>query len=365
MLTTLSINPGRVVQLDYTCNGNDVDKLEAGRRQSALILVQMERAWVRIITVLLLAGAIFGVYWVQAHRGRTVPTIAVIPQAAGTLLWDVERLGATVAAEKLKAHIYWNAPTSENDFAGQISLIDKVARGDYQGLVIAPNHPLVTLAPLRRAVEASVPVVIVSTPLDMPANDKVGFIVNDDEKMGEIAAAEISRLVGGNGSIALLGLARYTQGIRGRTQSAERFLAERFPGIRVVTRLTGTYDASRSQELTDGVLDSYPDLKAILCFTSASTRGAHAALKARSLQKTVHLVGCEQDSDLVNYVRNGEIAAIVAQNTYRMGYMAVQLIGEYWRGKPMPARSVITPMLLTIANLRSDETSVYISPGKP
>ena len=323
------------------------------------------RSWVRNAAVLILIGISIGLSWIQSHRARTAPIIAVVPHAAGTLLADVGRLGAIVSAEKLKAHIYWNAPTSENDAAGQISLVDKIAHGNYQGLVIVPNHALSILAPLRRAGAAGVPVVVISTQLDFPASDKVGFVVNDDEKMGELAANEIARLVNGKGSIAVLGLARYAKGIRVRARSAEAYLAERYPAIRVVSRSSGAYDASRSQELTEGVLTSTPDLKAVLCFTSASTRGAHAALKARSLQGSIHLVGCEQDFDLVHYVRNGEIAAIAAQDTYRMGYVAVQLIGEYWKGKAMPAPSMIPPMLLTSANVRSAEASTYISPGRP
>ena len=48
--------------------------------------------------------------------------------------------------------------------------------------------------------------VVVAEPLDLPAGPKLGYIVNDDEKMGELAAAEIARLIHGRGSIAIAGL---------------------------------------------------------------------------------------------------------------------------------------------------------------
>jgi len=96
--------------------------------------------------------------------------------------------------------------------AGQVSLIDKVARGRYQGLVLAPNHTLGIRAPLRRALDAGLPVVIVAADLDLPATGKLGYIVNDDEKMGELAAAELARIIQGKGDIALIGLARLRTG---------------------------------------------------------------------------------------------------------------------------------------------------------
>ena len=71
----------------------------------------------------------------------------------------------------------------------------------------------------------------------------------------------------------------------------------------------------------------------VLSFTAVSTRGVHSVLKARSLQRVVTLVGCEQDSDLIGYLGDGEIAALVAENTYRMGFEAVGLISGLMGGK--------------------------------
>ncbi len=317
------------------------------------------RASVWAIGVLCLIVLAVGTHWIQSRRAPTIPTIAFIPQTAGAMLWEVEHLGATVAADKLKCHLYWNAPTSETDVAGQISLIDKVARGTYQGLVLAPNHPLSILTPLRRALASGLPVVIVSAPLDLPANDKLGYIVNDDEKMGELAAAEVARIIGGKGSIALVGFARYAPGVKSRVRGAERLLVNRFPKIHIVRRSAGAYSASRSEEVTNSTVDAHPELKAILSFTATSTRGVYTVLKSRSLQQAIQLVGCEQDSDLMDYLSKGEIAAIVAENTYRMGYQAVELIAASMAGKPLPTLSVVPPMLLTKGNINSAEASLF------
>jgi ribose transport system substrate-binding protein len=302
-----------------------------------------------------------GTWWIRPSRAAAAPTIAFIPQSADAMLWEVEHFGASEAAERQKCHIYWTAPTSESDMAGQVSLIDKVARGTYQGLVLAPNHTLGILTPLRRALDAGLPVVIVAAELDLPATAKLGYIVNDDDKMGELAAAELARVLHGKGDIALLGLARFAPGITRRVRAAERLLASQFPEIRVVSRGIGAYNTARSETLTNEALDAHPGLNAILSFTAASTRGVYSVLKSRSLQKAVTLVGCEQDSDLIGYIATGEIAAVSAENTYRMGHDAVGLIVGAWAGKPLPARSVVAPLLITKQNLNSAETGIFTS----
>lgn len=129
--------------------------------------------------------------------------------------------------------------------------------------------------------------------------------------------------------------------------------------MRVLSRLAGAYDTSHAQELTEGALDAHPGLRAIMSFTATSTRGAHAALKSRSLQQSIRLIGCEQDSDLISYVRNGEIAAVLAENTYQMGHEAVGLISASWGGKSMPAQIVVQPLLITRDNVHSAEDNLY------
>jgi len=97
----------------------------------------------------------------------------------------------------------------------------------------------------------------------------------------------------------------------------------------------------------------------VISFTATSTRGVHTALKGRSLHKAITLVGCEQDTDLIGYVANGEIAAISAENTYRMGYEAVTLISDSLAGKVLRGRSVVPPLLITRQNVHSAESSVF------
>ena len=314
-----------------------------------------------ITGVILLTALGGGAYWLWSSRLPAVPTIAFIPETEGAMLSEVKHFGAKTAAESLKYRLYWNTPTAESDVAGQVSLIDRVARGKYQGLILAPNHPFAVLTPLRRALAAGLPVVVVSALLDLPASDKFGYIVNDDEKMGELAAAEISRLIDGRGAIALVGLARSSPGVADRARGAERFLASRFPEIRVVSRGGSAYNPTLAEDHAGETMSSHPELKAVLSLTAAATRGVYAALKSRSLSKSVHVVGCEQDADLISYLGAGDVAAIVAEDAYRMGNEAVQRISEARAGKPIPAMTVVPPLLLTKHNLNSPEANLFIN----
>ncbi len=307
-----------------------------------------------------LAGSAAGWYWISLSRKRlAVPTIALIPQTSGVMLWDGGRRGATEAAGRHHYHIYWNAPRSETDVEGQISLIDRVVRGRYQGLVVAPDHALAILVPLRRALAARLPVVVVSEPLPVAPSVALSYVVNDDEKMGELAAEQIAQAIHGRGSIALLGLAPFRKGIDVRARAAELYLATHFPEISVVMRAPGAFDAAEAQEAVSAILEAHAAVDGILSLTAVSTRAAHLTVPSRSRQHQVKLVGCEQDYDLIGYLQDGEIEAIVAENTYRMGYEAIDRISSYWAGKPASETLTIAPFVLTKRNLGSPEAGIF------
>ena len=150
---------------------------------------------------------------------------------------------------------------------------------------------------------------------------------------------------------------------RGDASAARRGASalQRIPGDQGSEQIWRSLHPTIAEDLTRAALDSHPALQAVLGLTASSTRGAHAALRSWSSAGSITLVGCDQDVDLLGYIANGEIAAIVAENTYKMGFEAVGLVMRSLAGEPMPAISVIPPLLITKRNLTSQEALIYTS----
>ena len=51
----------------------------------------------------------------------------------------------------------------------------------------------------------------------------------------------------------------------------------------------------------------------------------------------------------------GEIDSIIVENTYEMGYRAIQLIAAERRGEAVPAQIKLSPKLVTRENLNTPE----------
>ena len=286
---------------------------------------------------------------------RSTPVIALIPRTTGVSLWESERSGAESVASRLHFRLYWNAPTREDDIEGQIALVERVRRGGYAGLVLAPDQALALMTPVQQVLSAGIPTVIVSSPLPLAPGNHLFYVVNDNEEAGRIAAKRIAAILHGKGSVALLSIDPDISGIMTRLAVFESYLAHYYPDIHTVGKRMGAYNGAEAQQITAELLQAHPELDALFSFTAVSTRGAYFALKSMGRIRDVKLVGCEQEGDLLDLVSQGEIDSLLLEDTYQMGRKALELIAAHQQGKRVPASISLRPLLVTRENINSPE----------
>ena len=298
-------------------------------------------------TITLLIAIVFA----AGCKGRQSRRVAMIPETTGTELWEAAHTGAEIAAERNGYSVYWNAPTREDDFEGQIRLIERAIQSHEAGLILAPSHYLALVSAVREAHAKKLPIVVIRSALPLPAESNLKYILNDEEDMGRLAARRIGLLLGNRGQVAILGFNPDANGILLRERSFESELGSRYPGITIVERRGGSSNIAELQQIAEEVLQDHPDIDAILTLTSPASEGAWAALSAVGRIGGVRLVGCDQEIDLMAGIRNGAIDSIVAENTYEMGKQAMEWIADYRSGKSQSGAVRLPPVLITKLNI--------------
>jgi ribose transport system substrate-binding protein len=81
----------------------------------------------------------------------------------------------------------------------------------------------------------------------------------------------------------------------------------------------------------------------------------YRGLKLKQRIRQVHLVACDQDLDLLYYLRLGEIDSLVAENTFAMGYQATRLITGHRAGAAQGQVLHFAPRLVTRENVDTPE----------
>lgn len=279
-------------------------------------------------------------------------TIAVIPRTSGTLLWEPEHRGAQDAAEKIGAYIYWNAPTREGDVAGQITLIHHAIAEGNRGVILAPSQSLALITPVRRALAYGLPIVVISSPLPLPARNNLFYVLNDEQEGGRIAAQRIAQLLHGRGTVAVLGINPDIAGIMVRAHSFESFLSANYPGIHVTERHMGSFNVPHEQEVAEEVLEAHPDLDAVVGLMWSSARGAMSTIDHNPGKFKAKVIAFDPEDILFT---SPSLDSVVVQNTREMGNLAVQLIHSRLIGRPAPALVTLQPILVTRANVHSEE----------
>ncbi len=296
------------------------------------------------LLVLMALGCVTG-----CHRSM-LSAIAVIPRTSGTMLWEPLNVGAQVAAAELGERIYWNASTREDDIDGQIALVDRVASGRYKGLVLAPDHALALITPVRRALARGVPIVIVGSPLPIPPSSNLAYVLNDEEAGARMAAQRVATLLHGAGKVALIGIDPDIAGTMVRANNFERSLTALCPKAQIVVRRMGTFNFAHEQESAEEVLRDTPGLNVIVALNSTSTRGAVSTIEGSPWSGAVKVVGFDPDS---LPFENGSLDSLIVQDTRGMGERAVRLIHERLHGHALPSLVAFEPLLVTRENARS------------
>jgi ribose transport system substrate-binding protein len=294
--------------------------------------------------------------------GPRVPhTIAVIPATTGPELWEAAHGGAETAGRETGFHIYWNGPTREDDVARQITLVERAIDDEDAGLVVAPTNYLALVGSVRQALSKHIPTVVIRSSLPIPPGQGLSYILNDDQETGRLAAARIGVLLGGKGKVAVLGLDATGPRSILRVRAFEAELAKGFPEISVVEKRSGSSNTAEVQQTAQEILVDNPSLNAILTLDVNATEGTWAALVALGKGKKVKLIGCGQEVDLMAAIRHGDIDSVIAENTYEMGFRAIQGIAAQRRGESVPGRIELKPVLVTRENIDTAEIQKILS----
>lgn len=294
--------------------------------------------------------------------------IAVIPQTEGTIFWEAAHAGAEQAAAPHGISIYWTAPTREDDVEAQITLVNRVVDRHYQGLVLAPDQALSLITPVRRALAHGIPTVVIGSPLSIPPGGNLFYILSDDEEGGRLAAERAAALLKGHGTVGLLGINPDILGIMTRARAFEQFLAQNDPGIHIVEKRMGSFNAPHEQQMAEETLRANPNLNVIVALMPTTVDGTLSALNMAPEGHPVKVIGFDDTGlppiDAAGtgpFGQKSSLDSIIQGDSRAMGQQAVELIQARLLGHPVPAIVLLHPKLITRDNMNSPEVRVMLS----
>ncbi|WP_437593574.1 ABC transporter substrate-binding protein [Sorangium sp. So ce1000] len=266
--------------------------------------------------------------------------IAVVPKGTTHEFWKSVHAGAVKASRELDVDIVWKGPLREDDLKGQVDVVSSFVAQGVSGIVLAPLDDTALKAPVRAAAAAKIPVVVFDS--DLAGDDHVSFVATDNEAAGRLAGEHLGKAIGESGNVVVL---RYQEGSASTQHREKGFLdaVRAIPGITVSSEnqyggATTESAFHKSESLLLAQRAAEGAIAGVFTPNESTTFGMLQALRKTNVARKVKFVGFDASEKLLAALREGDIEALVVQDPFNMGYVAIRTMVAHLHGEKVERR---------------------------
>lgn len=228
---------------------------------------------------------------------------------------------------------------AQNNTAKQTNDVEDMIQRGVDILIINPVDSDAITPEVKAANNAGIPVITV----DRSSNggQVLTLVASNSVEGGKMAAQFMLKQLGKSAKIAEL------QGIPGASAARERgkgFDTGVAGQLDIVAKQTANFDRAQGLTTTENIIQGHPEIKGIFAQNDEMALGAVQALRNKP---DFILVGFDGSADALTAVKNGQMAATVAQKPYQMGKLAMQAVFDHFNKQTLP-KNIKSPLELVV-----------------
>jgi ribose transport system substrate-binding protein len=272
-------------------------------------------------------------------------TVALVVKTLNNPFFIDMEQGAREEADRLGVQLLVQAPEREIDVEKQMQIVENLIQRGVDAIVLVPSGSREIVPAIVKANGANIPVIVVDTRVDTGALRAAGgrivtFIGSDNIDGGRIAGEYAAERLKGQGRVAVL------EGIPGHETGDSRLRGFReaiakHPGVTIVASQTANWERDQAFNVAQNILQSHPNVQAIFACNDVMALGAVEAVAAAGRTKDVLIIGFDAQDDARAAIREGRMAATIAQSPREMGRIAVESAHRVLRGEQVPAEQPV------------------------
>jgi len=302
----------------------------------------------------------------SGSTGSKQVTIAFNMGAEADPFFISMNLGAKAAAQKYGVNLIWQGDPSVYSPSTQIPIARQLLAQHPNGFIIAPTDPSALQPIVDQAVKQGIPVVNVDTHVN-DLSHVLSFITGNNQQGGAAAADAMAAAMhytkGKTYQVAVGASSATTTTNTARYEGFKAEIAKKYPGIQIVSEEYSQSQPAVANTNVNNWLTKYPHLAGIFAIDGTNAEGASAAIQSRGLLGKVALVGYDAYSANVTLLQKHVFTALIAQQPYTEGYMAVSDIVNYLRHHTKPQHLVTLPNIVLTPNSSPAMLAKYTYPS--
>ncbi|MDQ0376102.1 rhamnose ABC transporter substrate-binding protein [Amycolatopsis thermophila] len=247
--------------------------------------------------------------------------MAFLPKQLNNPYSDIEVGGGKTALDELKGEYKLVGP-NDASASSQVSYINTLIQQQQDVIGIAANDPNAVCPSLNQARSSGIKVVAFDSDA---AKDCRDVFINQatTEGIGEQLAKMASELAGGSGEIAILSATPNATNQNAWIEVFKQQLAKpEYANLKLVKVAYGNDDDQKSFQEAQGLLQSYPNLKAIVAPTTVGIAAAARYISSSAYKGKVAVTGLGTPNQMREYVKDGTVTKFALWNPADIGYLA-------------------------------------------
>jgi rhamnose transport system substrate-binding protein len=165
--------------------------------------------------------------------------------------------------------------------------------------------------------------------------DLPGLFINQASTQAQIGTSEVDLLakqIGDTGQIAIVSATASATNQNAWIGYMKQEL-KKYPKMTLVSTVYGNDDPTTATQVTQGLLEQYPNLKGIISPTTVGIAAAAAVLDTAKYRGKIALTGLGTPDSMKKYVADGTMKSFELWNPADLGYLAAYAAVELASGK--------------------------------
>lgn len=234
--------------------------------------------------------------------------------------WTSVISGCKMAAEEYNSELEIMAPDKEENIEEQNQLLEKAIEQKPDAILFSPSSMDASDDLLKKAKEQGIRITYIDSYTDEELQDLT--VATDNVEAGRMLGEYARTLINKDSKIAIVSHVKGVSTAVEREQGFREGLGDYANNIVEVVYCNSLFE--KSYELTQELMEKYPDLKMIAGMNEYSAVGVGRAVSDAGVKDQIAVVGVDCSQEAINLMEMGVYKGIIVQKAFRMGYIGVE-----------------------------------------
>ena len=275
----------------------------------------------KILKTLLVTAAV-SVAMMATAQAET-KKIALVVKALGIGFFEAANKGAQEAAKELgDVEVIYTGPTTTTA-EGQIEVINSLIAQKVDAIAVSANDTNALVPALKKAMERGIKVISWDSGV-APEGRSMHLNPSSNPLIGNMIIKLAADNLPEGGDVAVLSATATSTNQNVWIEEMTKVLPN-YKGINVVATVYGDDLADKSYRETQGLIQSHPNLKAIIAPTSVGIVAAAQAVTDAGKIGQINVTGLGLPSEMAGHVKSGASKSFAIWNPIDLGYSATMI----------------------------------------